>query len=72
MAYGRYIVIKGPDPKGEFVATMPDGEARLVMDLEDLEALKQESGVEEVYGDVLNLNHRVRPRELHPAFAAAW
>jgi hypothetical protein len=42
------------------------------MYLEDLEALKQESGVEEVYGDVLNLNHRVRPRELHSAFAAAW
>ena len=66
MAYGKYIMIKGPDRQGEFVATMPDGETRLVLFWEDLDALKKESGVEEVYGDVPDLHHRVRPREAQP------
>jgi hypothetical protein len=66
MAYGKYIMIKGPDRQGEFVATMPDGETRLVLFWEDLDALKQESGVEEVYGDVPNLHHRVRSLEAQP------
>jgi hypothetical protein len=66
MAYGKYIMIKGPDRQGEFVATMPDGETRLVLFWEDLDALRQESGVEEVYGDVPNLHHRVRSLETQP------
>jgi hypothetical protein len=71
MAYGKYITIKGPDRQGEFVATMPDGQTRLVISWEDLDALKEESGVEEVYGDVPNLHHRVRPLEVQPEFMDA-
>lgn len=71
MAYGRYIVIKGPDRQGEFVATMPDGDTRLVIYWEDLDALKAESGVQDVYGDLRNLTHRVRPRGAHPDFMPA-
>ena len=68
MAYGRYISIKGPDRQGEFVATMPDGETRLVIYWEDLEALKQESGVQEVYGETADLHHRVSAGGVHPEF----
>ena len=71
MAYGRYISIKGPDRQGEFVATMPDGETRLVLYREDLEALKQESGVQEVYGEVADLPHRVSAGGVHPEFTPA-
>ena len=71
MAYGKYIAIKGPDLQGEFVATMPDGETRLVIYWEDLDALKAESGVQDVYGDLSDLKHRVRAMEAHPDFASA-
>jgi hypothetical protein len=71
MAYGRYIVIKGPSPHGDFVATMPDGQTRLVLDREDLEALQEESGVQEVYGDVLEFAQHLRPAGVQPDLTAA-
>jgi hypothetical protein len=71
MAYGKYIAIKGPDRQGEFVATMPDGETRLVIYWEDLDALKAESGVQDVYGDVSNLKHRVRVTGAQPDYVSA-
>jgi hypothetical protein len=43
----------------------------LVIYWEDLDALKAESGVQDVYGDVSNLKHRVRVTGAQPDYVSA-
>jgi hypothetical protein len=52
----------GPDRQGAFQATLPNGDFRLVRYWDELESVKQESGVDVVRGELLNLKQRVRPR----------
>ena len=60
-AMARSIEVRGPDQAGEFVATLPNGQTRLVRFWDDLDRLKDEWGVVEATGDIANLKHRSRP-----------
>jgi hypothetical protein len=57
----RRIEVRGPDRQSEFVATLPNGEQRTVWSWQDVEMLMLEWGVEEVHGDLRNLQRRDRP-----------
>jgi hypothetical protein len=63
MEFGTYIEIYGPNRQGEFVATLPSAETRLITHWEDLEEIQGEIGVLEACGDVLNLMRRSRDPE---------
>jgi hypothetical protein len=73
MVLGTYIDIYGPNRQGEFVATLPSAQTRLITHWEDLEEIQATTGIKDVNGDVLNLMRRSRDpqRQVLPSTVSA-